>query len=199
MLLFSMKLRYPDRVFLLRGNHEVRNINMIYGFASNCISVFNNIDMWENFNEVFDLLPIAALVDNKIFCVHGGLSPKLQTLESISIINRFTNGIIDDAVMDLLWSDPNDFIQTFAASPRGAGCIWGELATQAFLQINNLELIVRAHELQMGGYMWQHGDKVLTVFSASNYCYRLGNDAAVLQIENDQREVIKFSLQDMKF
>eukprot|EP01129_Flabellula_baltica_P016638 TRINITY_DN8_c0_g1_i1.p1 TRINITY_DN8_c0_g1~~TRINITY_DN8_c0_g1_i1.p1 ORF type:complete len:335 (-),score=69.25 TRINITY_DN8_c0_g1_i1:373-1377(-) len=193
MLLFCLKVKYPDSVFMLRGNHESRDINMVYGFADHCISFFNNFEMWQNFNKVFDLLPIAAVIDGTAFAVHGGLTPTLKTLDEIRDTNRFTMPL-PQGLFEMTWSDPSDDVSSFFPSHRGAGYVWGEEATKTFLEENDLTLIIRAHELQMAGYKWQHDNKVLTIFSAPNYCYRLGNTASILKIsEGHQLDVETFS------
>eukprot|EP01129_Flabellula_baltica_P016645 TRINITY_DN8_c1_g2_i5.p1 TRINITY_DN8_c1_g2~~TRINITY_DN8_c1_g2_i5.p1 ORF type:complete len:347 (+),score=70.65 TRINITY_DN8_c1_g2_i5:422-1462(+) len=193
MLLFCLKIKYPESVFLLRGNHEARDINLVYGFAEHCKYLFYSMDMWENFNKVFDLLPVAAVVDGKALAVHGGLSPSMRYLEDIKETNRFCYPL-PRGLYDMLWADPTDEVSKFSPSYRGAGYIWGEAITTQFLKENNLELIIRAHELQMNGFSWQHNSQVLTIFSAPNYCYRMGNTAAILKIHEDfNLQVLPFS------
>lgn len=191
-LLLCYKALYPNRVTMLRGNHESRTINQLYGFWTECQNYYGDPRAWEMLNEVFDYFPLAALIDNRIFCVHGGLSPEVKTVDQVSVLNRFTEPASDGPVPDLLWSDPVDG-RGFVRSNRGAGHFWGADVSQNFCQLNGLDYIIRAHQLVMEGYEWTHDEKVLTLFSAPNYVYRSGNSAAILKLDKEHsREFIQF-------
>eukprot|EP01129_Flabellula_baltica_P008947 TRINITY_DN358_c0_g1_i1.p1 TRINITY_DN358_c0_g1~~TRINITY_DN358_c0_g1_i1.p1 ORF type:complete len:325 (-),score=58.73 TRINITY_DN358_c0_g1_i1:1753-2727(-) len=193
-LLFCLKLLYPENIWLLRGNHEDPDLNIVYGFADNCVQKFGNLSIWSLVNKVFALMPVSAILNKRAFCAHGGISPNVKNLGIIEESNRFSSGILPDPLRDLLWSDPSDDIDLFSVSPRGAGFLWGKEATLDFLKETKLEIIIRAHEVAMDGYHLHHDNRVLTIFSAANYCNRYGNKGAVLQItESFEFNIITFN------
>jgi diadenosine tetraphosphatase ApaH/serine/threonine PP2A family protein phosphatase len=150
--------------------------------------------VWRLCNEVFDLLPIGAVVANRIFCVHGGLSPEIRLCEQICLFERQDELPTSGGLADLVWSDPDEGIG-WQINQRGAGWLFGSRPTNEFMQNNKLDLIARAHQLAMKGYTWhQGGERLVTVWSAPNYMYRSGNEAAVLVISDDgTRQFIVFS------
>ena len=148
-LIFALKLRYRDRVTILRGNHENREINKIYGFYDECMKKYGNENAWKYFTDVFYYLPLTALIEGQFFCLHGGLSPTMENLDAIRQLNRFQDVPHDGPMCDLLWSDPDDTKQGWGVSPRGAGWSWGADITEKFVYNNKLKLIARAHQLVM--------------------------------------------------
>ncbi|KAL0208527.1 hypothetical protein P9112_011114 [Eukaryota sp. TZLM1-RC] len=219
LLLLSLKVRYPDRVFLLRGNHESRQITQVYGFYDECVRKYGSLNFYHLCVQVFDVLPLAALIDGKVFSVHGGLSPSLSTIDQIRAIDRQVEVPHDGLMCDLLWSDPADSTATeldvsedmgdvmpvvdkaleankpassgWSISPRGAGYLFGRDATSCFLEQNNLEFMCRAHQLVFAGHQDHFDKKVFTVWSAPNYCYRVGNVASVMQIDEQLNHSFK--------
>lgn len=193
-LILALKVRYPDRVNVLRGNHESRQLNQNYGFYDECrLKQFS----WQNIIGVFDLLPIAAVIDDRVFCVHGGLSESARTLDQIRVLRRRQELPTEGAFSELLWSDPNPCAQGFQKSDRGAGVYYGEDTVAEFLQRNNLELVVRSHQLVMEGFEKLFHDRLVTVWSAPNYTYRCGNLASVLRLdENLAQQFIVFKKSD---
>ncbi|CAI9743048.1 serine serine/threonine-protein phosphatase 4 catalytic subunit [Octopus vulgaris] len=192
LLLLALKVRYPDRITLIRGNHESRQITQVYGFYDECLRKYGSITVWRYCTEIFDFLSLSAIIDGKIFCVHGGLSPSIQTLDQIRAIDRKQEVPHDGPMCDLLWSDPED-MQGWGVSPRGAGYLFGSDVVSQFNVANDIDLICRAHQLVMEGYKWHFNETVLTVWSAPNYCYRCGNVAAILELdEHVQRDFTIF-------
>lgn len=135
----------------------------------------------------------------QIFCMHGGLSPALETLDNVRQIDRFQEVPHEGAMCDLLWSDPDDR-NGWGISPRGAGYTFGQDVSEDFNRRNGLTLIARAHQLVMEvllsrlltiqGYNWTHDQNVVTIFSAPNYCYRCGNQAAILEIDETMQYLL---------
>ncbi|PVU97055.1 hypothetical protein BB561_000795 [Smittium simulii] len=182
-LLMCLKVCYPDKITLLRGNHESRQITQVYGFYDECRVKYGNANVWQYCCQVFDYLTIAAIIDGQILCVHGGLSPDLRTLDQMRTIQRCLEIPHEGPFCDLMWSDPED-IDGWAVSPRGAGWLFGARVTDEFNYVNNLKLIARAHQLVQEGYRFMFPSKnLVTVWSAPNYCYRCGNVASILKID----------------
>lgn len=184
-LLFAYKLRFPDRLTLLRGNHETRGVTQVYGFYDECLRKYGNANIWKNLTDVFDYLPLTAVVENQFFCLHGGLSPKLTSLDMVRSLERVQEVPHDGPMCDLLWSDPDDEVEGWGSSPRGAGFVFGKKVSQEFIHGNKLKMIVRAHQLVNEGYEPRHENSVVTVFSAPNYCYRCNNLAAIMELDEE--------------
>jgi len=191
-ILLCLKVRFPQRITMTRGNHECRQITQVYGFYDECLRVYGNTEVWKEFTSTFDCLPLGAMVDDKIFCPHGGLSPSLESIDEILELDRFVEIPHDGPICDLMWSDPDER-PGWSISPRGAGYTFGQNISEQFNRDNDLQFIIRAHQLIMDGYQWQHNDGVLTLFSAPNYCYRCGNMAAILQVDEQlNHEVLQY-------
>lgn len=270
LLLLCLKVRYPDRITLIRGNHESRQITTVYGFYDECIRKYGSANVWRYCCDVFDYLALGALilgastdlsptnavgsmdsetqstlpaddediesevlssrnevinrivrnrspqsspiegqptgapartgpagtgatsdsmgsVSNRagaILCVHGGLSPLIDTVDKIRLIDRKQEVPHEGPMCDLLWSDPDD-IDGWGLSPRGAGYLFGAGIVKQFNYRNDLSLIARAHQLVMEGFKEAFDGTIVTVWSAPNYCYRCGNVAAILEFSED--------------
>ncbi len=190
-LLMCLKIKYPSHVTLLRGNHESRQITVIYGFLDEIVRKYGNSNPWNYCMEVFDLLPIGGVIEGEVLCVHGGLSPEIRTIDQIRTIQRNIEIPNEGSFCDLMWSDP-DNIETWVISNRGAGWLFGSKVTKEFNHINGLQLIARAHQLVEEGFMYWFTDNILvTVWSAPNYCYRNGNIAAILQLDENLNRTFK--------
>ncbi|KAK9016587.1 hypothetical protein V6N11_079082 [Hibiscus sabdariffa] len=181
-LLLAYKIRYPDRIFLLRGNHEDAKVNRIYGFYDECKRRFN-VSLWKLFTNCFNHLPVAALIDEKVLCMHGGLSPDLENLDQIKEIERPTEVPDGGLLCDLLWSDPNPNVEGWAESDRGISCTFGADIVAAFLEKNDLDLICRGHQVVEDGYEFFANRKLVTIFSAPNYGGDFDNAGALLSID----------------
>ena len=154
-------------------------ILQVYGFYDECLRKYGNANVWKYFTDLFDYLPLTALVDSQIFCLHGGLSPSIDTLDHIRSLDRLQEVPHEGPMCDLLWSDPDDR-GGWGISPRGAGYTFGQDISETFNHSNGLTLVSRAHQLVMEGYNWSHDRNVVTIFSAPNYCYRCGNQVWII-------------------
>ena len=183
-LLMLLKIKFPTQVTLLRGNHESRQVSQVYGFYDEVVRKYGNPSVWKYCTEVFDYLPLAAIVGEQIFAVYGGLSPEISHIDQIRTeIDRVNELPNEGQFADLMWSDPEDAVTDWAANPRGAGWVFGANPASQFLHSNALSLIARAHQLVQEGFKYQFEESLVTVWSAPNYCYRCGNVASVLAID----------------
>jgi len=181
-LLMAYKVKYPENFFMLRGNHECASINRIYGFYDECKRRYN-IKMWKKFQDVFNVLPFAAIVDEKIFCVHAGLSPDLNSPEQIKRISRPTDVPDSGLLCDLLWSDPELDVAGWAENDRGVSYTFGADVVGKFLSKHDFDLVVRAHQVVEDGYEFFADRQLVTIFSAPNYCGEFDNAGAVMAVD----------------
>ncbi|KAF5454109.1 hypothetical protein F2P56_023797 [Juglans regia] len=181
-LLLAYKIRYPENFFLLRGNHEDAKINRIYGFYDECKRRFN-VRLWKLFTDCFNCLPVAALIDGKILCMHGGLSQELQNLDQIKELPRPTDVPDSGLLCDLLWADPDPNVEGWAESDRGVSCTFGPDRVAAFLDENDLDLICRGHQVVEDGYEFFAKRRLVTIFSAPNYGGEFDNVGALLSVD----------------
>jgi len=182
-LLLAYKIQYPENFFILRGNHESAGINRIYGFYDECKRRYS-IKLWKVFSDVFNCLPVAALVDEKILCMHGGLSPELQDLQQIADLSRPCDVPEVGLLCDLLWSDPAP-VQGWAENDRGVSYIFGADVVTSFLEQHDLDLIVRAHQVVEDGYQFFAGRRLVTLFSAPNYCGEFDNAGGMISVDEN--------------
>ena len=187
MLLFAMKILFPENIYLIRGNHECPDVNRLYGLYAECETRFGSDKdiVFEKINEVLCALPLCAVINNKIFCVHGGISPHLNKLDDINKIMRF--GKIPDSglLCDLMWADPTLAPVEWGTNSRGISYTYSADSVEKFLKRNKLQLICRAHQLVSEGYKFFANNKLVTVFSAPNYCGNCGNDGSVMKVSAD--------------
>lgn len=192
LLLLCYKIKYPENFFMLRGNHESANITKIYGFYDECKRrlplISGSHKLWKNFIDVFNSLPIAATINDKIFCIHGGLSPELMNLKQIEQIQRPTDIPDKGLLADLLWSDPDPLVRTFShtnwpKNDRGVSYCFGRKHVDHFLLTFNMDLIVRGHMVVEDGYEFFNKRKLVTVFSAPNYCGEFNNYGAIMSVD----------------
>lgn len=176
------KLHDPTCIYLSRGNHETKNMNRIYGFEGEVKAKYDD-KIFQLFLEVFAWLPLAAVIGKKIFVTHGGLpvDPDVS-LDDVRNVKRGMEPPEKGLMSDLLWSDPQPFPGK-SPSKRGVGFAFGPDITAAFLERNNLSLLVRSHEVKEEGYLVEHGGKTITVFSAPNYCDTMGNKGAFIHFD----------------
>jgi len=182
-LLLAYKIKYPENFFLLRGNHECASINRIYGFYDECKRRYN-VKLWKTFTECFNCLPIAAIIEEKIFCMHGGLSPDLKAMEQIRRVVRPTDVPDTGLLCDLLWSDPDKDITGWGENDRGVSFTFGHDVVTAFLKKMQMDLIVRAHQVVEDGYEFFAKRQLVTLFSAPNYCGEFDNAGAMMSVDD---------------
>jgi len=204
--LYTLKLWYPDRLFLIRGNHECRHLTEYFTFKRECLHKYSE-KVYDACIESFMALPLSGLLDGKFFCVHGGISPELNTVSDIDRINRFQEPGSFGLLCDLLWSDPvpnfgHESEPSQHPSPVPPGQLWGHNTTRGcsyyftyeavikFLERNGLLGVIRGHEAQDAGYVMfrktptKKFPSVITVFSAPNYLDVYHNRGAVLKYAN---------------
>ena len=181
-LLLCYKIKFPNKVTLLRGNHESSVTNRIYGFYDECKRRYN-VRIWRSFTDLFNFLPVAALIDEKILCMHGGLSPELKNLQNIENISRPTEIPDTGLLCDLLWSDPEKDILDYDENDRGVSVVFGEKVVEDFNKKNDLDLIIRAHQVVDEGYEFFAKRQLITIFSAPNYCGEFDNSAGIMIID----------------
>jgi len=179
----AYKIKYPENFFVLRGNHECASINRIYGFYDECKRRFS-IKLWKKFTDCFNCLPAAAILEDKIFCVHGGLSPELVDPRQISQIIRPTDIPDTGLLCDLIWSDPDGAIDGWGENDRGVSFSFGGDIVTQFLRKHDLDLVVRAHQVVEDGYEFFAQRNLVTIFSAPNYCGEFDNAAAMMTVDD---------------
>ncbi|KAG2195044.1 hypothetical protein INT46_008963 [Mucor plumbeus] len=184
LLLFCYKIKYPENFFLLRGNHECANVTRVYGFYDEC-KRRTNVKIWKTFVDVFNSLPIAGLIAGKIFCVHGGLSPSLSTMDDIRTIIRPTDVPEFGLLNDLLWADPSDTAFDWEDNERGVSYCFGKKVVNDFLSKFDLDLVCRAHMVVEDGYQFFNERTLVTVFSAPNYCGEFDNFGAIMSVNEE--------------
>lgn len=181
-LLLAFKVKYPENFFLLRGNHECATLTKKYGFFEECKRRYN-VKLWKTFIDCFDCMPIAAIIDEKIFCCHGGLSPDLVDFNQIRCIKRPTKIPEDGVLCDLLWSDPAENSHGWQPNSRGISYTFGADVVSEFLDRHDLNLICRAHEVVEDGYRFFARRQLVTIFSAPSYCGDFDNAAGIMSVD----------------
>eukprot|EP00928_Gymnodinium_smaydae_P080581 TRINITY_DN64249_c0_g1_i1.p1 TRINITY_DN64249_c0_g1~~TRINITY_DN64249_c0_g1_i1.p1 ORF type:complete len:550 (-),score=94.66 TRINITY_DN64249_c0_g1_i1:267-1916(-) len=199
--LFACKVRYPQKIYMLRGNHECRQMTSYFNFREECEFKYD-MSIYNAFMEAFDTLPLCATINRKYFAVHGGISPHLVSTNCVGKIDRFQEPPRDGLFCDLIWADPGgedlreDWLEN---ETRGCSFFFSTSSVASFLKRNNLLTVLRAHEAQVEGYKMHAINSatgfpsVITVFSAPNYCDTYNNKAAVLKLDNNTLNVLQFN------
>ncbi|KFD57011.1 Ser/Thr phosphatase family protein [Trichuris suis] len=183
-LMFLFKSLFPNDFYILRGNHECHAVNRVYGFYQECEERYSSA-AYLKIQEAFAYLPIAGLVSGRIFCLHGGLSPNLTDMDQVRSIRRPLSIVHETFVSDLLWSDPNREKNGWGTSKRGIGHTFGPDVVHEFCRKLDIDLIIRAHQVVDYGFEFFAGDKLLTVFSAPNYCGVFSNAAGIVHVDKN--------------
>ena len=185
--LITMKAINPEKIIMIRGNHENRVQTSVYGFQEECTIKYDLYIYWK-FCELFEYLPVAVIVNQKYFCVHGGIKPDLSLdwIKNNDRLQEFSE------LSSLFWGDPTDDIEYFTESSRGAGYLYGCKAVEEFLKSINCEFLIRSHQLVFNGIEEKLNGKCITVWSAPNYCYKCKNIAAFINLTSQGHEYIFF-------
>jgi len=183
-LLLAYKIKFPKNIYLLRGNHESEMINRTYGFYDECKRRYN-LRIWKNFSDCFNWLPITAIVNSRILCMHGGLSPDLKELNNLKQIVRPTEVPDQGLLCDLLWSDPDADAEDWAPNNRGISVLFNENLIEKAIDELDIDLICRAHQVVENGYEFFAQRQLVTVFSAPNYCGEFDNAGAFMTVNKD--------------
>jgi serine/threonine-protein phosphatase PP1 catalytic subunit len=183
-LLLAYKIKYPENFFLLRGNHECASINRIYGFYDECKRRYS-VKLWKIFTSCFNTLPVAAIIEERIFCCHGGLSPSLLNMDDIRNIVRPTDIPEKGLLCDLLWSDPDKDTDQWGENDRGVSFTFGQEPVYSFLKEHDFDLVCRAHQVVEDGYEFFANRQLVTLFSAPNYCGEFDNAGALMTIDEN--------------
>ena len=201
-LILSLKINRPNTITIIRGNHECRQMTSSFNFREECLAKMDQ-DVYELFMDLFDCLPISAIINGKFIAFHGGISPELKTIAELNKIDRFKEPPVSGVLCDLLWSDPvdrndgvleRDFVEN---DQRGCSYFYGVKSLSNFLSKNGLLSVIRGHEVQLEGYKmfnWKSKNfpQVITIFSAPNYCDSYNNKGAIIKFENNSLNIQQF-------
>ena len=183
-LLLCYKIKFPTDFYLLRGNHEDSSINRIYGFYDECKRRYTP-RLWKTFAGVFNCMPVSALVEQQILCMHGGISPELYDLQQINKLERPSSTPDYGLMCDLMWADPDVDVTGWAESDRGVSFVFGYQVIKEFNKQFDLSLIVRGHQVVEDGYEFHANRNLVTVFSAPNYCGEFDNAGGIMTIDKE--------------
>ena len=187
LLLLCLKIEFPDKIFLLRGNHESADVNRTFGFYDECKRKVS-LKIYKKFCNLFNILPITALISEKILCMHGGLSKDLTSINQLKLIKRPTEIPEKGLLCDLVWSDPDNLISNkyfIENKERGISFCFSKEIVEEFIKINNLDLICRAHQVVEEGFQFFANMKLITIFTAPNYMNVFDNNGGVLYVNED--------------
>jgi diadenosine tetraphosphatase ApaH/serine/threonine PP2A family protein phosphatase len=204
LFLAAHKLERPADFFLLRGNHESRQVTQQYGFYQETLTKYGHTGVWGKAMLCFDALPVAALIDGRVFAVHGGLSPDVVMVARVLAMDRRREIPEEGPLADLTWSDPEEIeALDFRPNHRGAGFVFGPRPVKVFNHLNRIVLVTRSHQLVQNGFRWYYKDgrsgrppegRLINVWSAPNYGYTSGNLASVLILkEPNTYETVTFA------
>ena len=173
-IILSLKILYPNKIYILKGNHETLEMNQYYGFFHVFLDRFKDSQKFQEVLEIYNVLPFCAIINKKILCVHGGIPENSSILEKIKgIKTKNLNSIIESIEQDLyqsIWNDPKEGLEEFMHSFRGPGIkFFGEKAFNDFMEANHLQYLIRAHECFLEGYKWFFKERLLSIFSSANY------------------------------
>lgn len=174
LIIFALKILFPLKYYVLRGNHETLEMNQYYGFFQDFLLRFKDQSKFNEIIKVYNALPICALINEIILCLHGGIPQdneilkKLQGQKCKDFNVVFTSNA--QSIYQIMWNDPKSGLQGFSDSFRGVGIkFFGNDVFDVFMKYNNLNYLIRAHECFPEGYRWFFNNKLLSIFSSANY------------------------------
>lgn len=190
--LLACKIKLGKDFHMIRGNHEDIKVSKQYQFRDEVINTYHNPDLMNDFDAVFNSLPLGVLINNTILCIHGGLGPAVRTVDSIREIKRPYILTDQDAMYDIVWADPQKDIEDWGNGRRSTSCSFGLTPLLEFFERSNTTGMIRGHECVPEGYLYSFGPEVnfVTLFSAPNYG-NMKNKAAVLFIDEDGKYTFK--------
>ncbi|MBO3769664.1 MAG: metallophosphoesterase family protein [Thermoproteota archaeon] len=174
-LLLDAKKNNPEKVFLLRGNHETPSMNFSYGFVELLIRRFRKEyeEVYDAYLKVFSEMPFAALFEDSTILVHGGLARRVKSIKELEEAGKGGIEPEDPIIFETIWNDPSEDVEEFAPNPRGPGTyLFGKNALHRFLRENGLKMMVRGHEPVPSGYGISLQGSLITVFSCRFYGIR---------------------------
>jgi protein phosphatase len=193
-VIFLLKVLYPSHIFVIRGNHEFREMTRQSGFRQELSQIYASWEPERQILDAFSWLPIAAVISHTVLCVHGGIGPEVRQLAQLQTIPRPLLSYEQELVISLVWSDPCPYLDDFEASARGVAYYFGVRALETFLDRHELKLMVRGHECVADGVQIAFDSRLITVFSASNYCGLERNKAGVLVVSDAEHwEAVTFA------
>jgi len=192
-LIMILKILFPNNVYIIRGNHEFAEICESFGFLNEIMTQYGDIKLFNEFTDAFSFLPLAAQIGPNILCIHGGIGPFISDIQTIASVTRPCYSFEDHPVLDsLVWSDPTDVSGGYSESQRGYGYLFGEASFVDFLSRSSIKIVIRGHQCVDEGYSHMFNNRLITLFSASNYCGKSHNKAAVISIKDNSLSFITF-------
>lgn len=193
-LLYVLKLRFPNHIYLLRGNHECQHISRHYGFFDECVKRYSR-RLWRVFVSTFDYMPLIAIIEEKIFCCHSGMSPSVQ-FSGVSNLQEFRDYVvkltprpteINTSILmaHYTWSEPDAEVDTWEQNPAGLAYLYGSSVINDFCERLKIQQIIRSNELLERGYEFFRDKRLLTLFSVPNFLGTFTNDGAIAEIVKD--------------
>lgn len=166
-----LKLLEPERYFILKGNHETLEMNEAYGFSQEFLQKFKDADKFKEILSIYDVLPICATINDQILCLHGGIPTHINALKDMkNVPTTKINTKIRILIYQIMWNDPKEKLEGFKESFRGPDIFFfGNDVFHKFMEANNLNFLIRAHECFPEGYKWFFNDHLLSIFSSDNY------------------------------
>ncbi|OHT15507.1 Serine/threonine-protein phosphatase PP1-beta [Tritrichomonas foetus] len=190
-LVFLLKAMNPQNVHVIRGNHEFAYLCTQMGFMTEVNQMYPGSKVFSDYMNVLSMIPLCAIINEKIICLHGGIGPSFETVEQIESVQRPLELYDNQIINELLWSDPSPETKTFVSSPRGSGFLFGKEVLTKSLQRVNMDILVRGHNCVQEGVLVQFDGICITVFSASRYCDKQDNRAGVLIVKEEKEYEIE--------